>query len=74
MLRGWQHFSGKVLIITSGNDLTAQEFVEYAAGSPNWDTTGRLSTFSLEQADHTCSTPSSRQAAERKTLEWLSKN
>ncbi len=75
--RGWLAFDKPILLLLSERDLTAQEFVEHAAGSPNWqqwDTTERLSIFNIERGDHTCSTPSARQAAERRTLEWLLRN
>lgn len=38
MLSGWQHFNGKVLLISSGNDLTAQEFLQLCANDKAWAT------------------------------------
>uniref|UniRef100_A0A486XQQ9 Esterase/lipase/thioesterase family active site n=1 Tax=Rheinheimera sp. BAL341 TaxID=1708203 RepID=A0A486XQQ9_9GAMM len=38
MLRGWRQFNGKVLVITSGNDLTAQEFLQLCASDSAWGT------------------------------------
>jgi len=76
MARGWLAFGKPILLLLSERDLTAQEFVEHAnAGArwQNWATKSELSNVSIEQADHTCSTPSSRQAVEQETLTWLSK-
>lgn len=36
MLSGWQQFNGKVLLISSGNDLTAQEFLQLCASDSAW--------------------------------------
>ncbi|GGW62728.1 hydrolase 1, exosortase A system-associated [Alishewanella tabrizica] len=36
MLRGWQQFQGNVLVITSGNDLTAQEFLQLCNSDKAW--------------------------------------
>lgn len=76
MARGWLAFGKPILLLRSERDLTAQEFVEHAnAGArwQDWATKSALSNVSIEQADHTCSMPSSRQAVEQETLTWLSK-
>tara|TARA_R110002126_G_scaffold10245_21_gene46516 strand:+ start:3211 stop:4074 length:864 start_codon:yes stop_codon:yes gene_type:complete len=36
MLSGWQNFSGKVLLLSSGNDLTAQEFLQLCNDDCAW--------------------------------------
>lgn len=36
MAGGWRHLCGRVLVVASGNDLTAQEFLRHAATSPDW--------------------------------------
>ncbi len=36
MARGWKNFHGPILLILSGDDYTAKEFLEYTAGSENW--------------------------------------
>ncbi|MBZ9611736.1 hydrolase 1, exosortase A system-associated [Rheinheimera maricola] len=36
MLHGWQQFNGHVLVITSGNDLTAQEFLQLCTSDSAW--------------------------------------
>lgn len=76
MARGWLALGKPILLLLSERDLTAQEFVEHAAGSSawlNWETTSDVETVSIERADHTCSAPESRQATERGTLKWLSR-
>lgn len=76
MARGWLAFGRPILLLLSERDLTAQEFVEHAACSPpwqSWETASKVAKFGIEHADHTCSTPPSRQVAERSTLDWLSK-
>lgn len=37
MLAGWQRFNGKTLLISSGNDLTAQEFLQLCAKDAAWN-------------------------------------
>ena len=51
-------FGGKVLIILSGADLTAQEFADLAEGSAKWRAwlaAPRVTRHLLPKADHTCS-------------------
>lgn len=36
MLAGARHFKGKVLLVLSGNDLTANEFEQFVKDSPEW--------------------------------------
>ncbi|WP_213999937.1 hydrolase 1, exosortase A system-associated [Arsukibacterium sp.] len=36
MLAGWQRFTGSTLVITSGNDHTAQEFLDLCSEQPDW--------------------------------------
>lgn len=36
MLQGGQRFNGKLLVITSGNDITAQEFLDLCQQDANW--------------------------------------
>lgn len=76
MADGLREFRGKVLLITSGNDLTAREFLEVAAGEEHWR--GLLERPSithhhLPDADHTFSTRSWRGSVEAATLNWLAR-
>jgi hypothetical protein len=74
MAQGWRAFPGRILLLLSERDLTAQEFVEHANSSESWR--GWSKKPSLEQqtlpaADHTCSTPGSSALVQRSVLEHL---
>lgn len=74
MADGWRDFPGKLLLILSGDDYTAKEFIEYAVGNADWS--GLLARknavrVDLPDADHTFSCAASRAAVENATLEWL---
>ena len=74
MAAAWQRFDGRILLILSGNDLTAKEFLEFVASDAAWQ--GALSRPNVERrdladADHTFSSPALRQQAEALTLAWL---
>ena len=67
-------FPGPVLLILSGDDLTAQEFLEYADQDPRWG--GLLERPALERhdlpaADHTFSNEEAAGEVEACTLSWL---
>lgn len=67
-------FQGRMLMILSGDDYTAKEFCEAAAGDAPWtETLARAGTrrIDLPGADHTFSEPSQRLLVERATREWL---
>lgn len=58
MLRGLERFKGTVTIILSGDDLTAQEFMNLASSDARWRKALRASkarTTVVEQANHTFS-------------------
>ncbi|MEF8700317.1 MAG: hydrolase 1, exosortase A system-associated [Candidatus Accumulibacter sp. UW26] len=74
MAAGWREFSGNILLILSGEDYTAKEFLEFSASSPAW--AGLLDSTSVRRievsgADHTFSTRQWRAAVEDATLAWL---
>lgn len=72
MLRGWQHFSGKVLIISSGNDLTAQEFLQLCNDDSAWtDCLAKAQRIHISEANHTFSSQLWREQVEQATLQWL---
>ena len=74
MAQGWHAFEGKILLILSERDLTAQEFMDHAATQPAWrDALQRpgASLHRLAGADHTCSPPASQAQVEDLTLAWL---
>jgi exosortase A-associated hydrolase 1 len=74
MAAGLRAFPGPVLLILSGDDLTAKEFLEYAQSGPGWR--GLLERRGLERhdlagADHTFSGADAKRAVEAHTLSWL---
>jgi uncharacterized protein len=67
-------FKGRVLLILSGNDLTAQEFSDLANGSHGWRAlmkSPRISRVELPGADHTFSRRDWRQKVVSSTSLWL---
>ena len=70
----WQLFNGHILLLLSGNDFTAQEFMEAWRADPAWQTAAkhpRLQRVELAGADHTLSATDSRLAMEAECLHWL---
>ena len=74
MASGMAQFSGRVLVILSGNDLTAKEFLDYLARSPNWRrliAADNVMRHDLEAADHTFSRRAWRDRVAEWTLDWV---
>jgi hypothetical protein len=74
MTRGLAEFPGRVLLILSGNDLTAKEFLQYANSSVRWQRMlegPRLTRLDLPEADHTFSRRAWSGAVEVQTIAWL---
>lgn len=74
MAAGWRACSGDVLLILSGEDYTAKEFMGYAAANPEWsELVGRENVTRIDvcDADHTFSNAQSRAAVEDASLKWL---
>lgn len=74
MCEGLRAFGGPVLLILSGDDLTAQEFRELVRGSREWRrllAADRVTQRSLEAANHTFSRAAWRDQVARWTSEWL---
>lgn len=74
MAKTWSDFRGSILLLLSGDDYTAKEFLEYANMDSAW--TGLLgkpevARHELPEADHTFSDAESRTKAESLTLDWL---
>jgi len=70
-LRGFQ---GKVLLILSGNDLTAQEFKDVVARSRRWRRLlagDRVTRYDLPEANHTFARRDWRHQVERWTEAWV---
>ena len=74
MAQGWRALEGKIMLILSERDLTAQEFVEHAHTHPAWQQTLQhpgVRRHSLAGADHTGSSPADQQALNTLTQAWL---
>lgn len=75
MAQAWLAFRGPILLVLSGNDLTAKEFLEYTAADPGWQQVFRsvqAQRLDLPGADHTFSQSPMQRAAEDATCRWLS--
>ena len=74
MAEGWRQFDGEVLLILSGQDYTAKEFLEYVASDAAWSgvlDSRKLSRVDVADADHTFSSEALRSRVENETLKWL---
>ena len=74
MAAAWNDPSRSVLLLLSGNDFTAREFLDHASGDAAWRqslTRRDVVRRDLPQADHTFSNPDDRRSVERLTLAWL---
>jgi exosortase A-associated hydrolase 1 len=74
MARAWAAFPGPILMVLSGNDYTAQEFLEHTRASTAWSTLlthPKVSLLELQRADHTFAEPDSNLAVMAATLRWL---
>lgn len=74
MYDGLSGFGGRVLLITSGADLTAQEFADLAAGTPEWRAlmaAPRVTARRLAPADHTFSRRAWRDQVALWTGDWV---
>lgn len=74
MFDGFSRFSGKLLLIISGNDLTAQEFSDLVKGSREWQellSSPRVSRLDLPEANHTFSRREWRDQVAIWTKEWI---
>lgn len=74
MARAWMRFDGPLLLLLSGSDYTAREFVDVTATDPAWQ--GALSQPGVTQhelalADHTFSDAPAARQAEQLTAAWL---
>ncbi len=74
MARAWRQYSGPILLVLSGNDLTAKEFLEALPLEPAW--AGALARRGLTRvdiaaADHTFSGTAERLRLESAVGDWL---
>lgn len=74
MAQAWMRFESPLLLILSGNDYTAKEFLEYASTNPDWGDAmvkPLLMRHDMHAADHTLSDSSERRLAEDQTIGWI---
>ena len=74
MLDALSRYKGKILLITSGNDLTAQEFLELVKGSREWQqllAAPSVSRLNLPEANHTFSRRAWRDEVAVGTSDWI---
>lgn len=74
MAVGLRRFGGCVLLILSGQDFTAKEFVAFSTNDPAWFgllEAGNVRRLELPSADHTFSSAELRAQVEDETLRWL---
>ena len=70
-------FHGPVLLVLSGDDLTAKEFLEYSSVKGSWNgvlENGRIEQSRLEDADHTFSSLLLRERVEALTRSWCERH
>ena len=74
MRAGWLAYDGPVLLVLSGDDLSAAEFRELVNDSPEWKAMMQSKnprTFEIADANHTFSSEQWRVAVERETIAWI---
>jgi uncharacterized protein len=74
MARGWTAFEGDILLVLSGDDFTAKEFLDATRNEPAWTPAlqhRHLQRHDLPDADHTFTAPAWRQRVDEITLAWL---
>lgn len=73
MREGCSRFEGRILVLLSGDDLTAQEFKDVVAGSAQWQAllrAPRVTWHDMPGANHTFSRREWRDEVAAVTLEW----
>lgn len=73
MGKGWRQMQGRVLVVLSGNDLTAREFRDFCRAQSEWHEAVAAGPNFAEfiDADHTFSTREWKHGVEQLTLDWL---
>ena len=74
MSTSWINFDGRILLLLSGNDYTAKEFLDYATEDASWCRAFshlHLERHDLPHADHTFSNPTAQMQVEKLTLHWI---
>lgn len=74
MAEAWSAFPGPSLLILSGQDFTAQEFLESTQADPRWRralSRPGVTRLDIAEADHTFSNPAWQSLVEARTIRWL---
>ena len=74
MLEGWARFQGRILLVLSGNDLTADEFRQLVASDRRWSDAlaePRVARHEVAGANHTFASSEWRAQVERATADWV---
>ncbi|MBC7489267.1 MAG: hypothetical protein H7240_04040 [Glaciimonas sp.] len=74
MASAWINFGGPILLLLSGKDYTAKEFIEYASNSAVWSKAFQhlhLERHDLSNADHTFANQTAQLQVEKITLQWI---
>ena len=74
MARGWAAFDGDILLMLSGNDFTAKEFIDTTRSDPAWAGAlrhPRVQRHELAEADHTFTARAWHTRVDELTIAWL---
>lgn len=74
MASAWKAFGGPILLVLSGNDYTAKEFLEFASSDPAWAGAlqqGKVTRHNIDAADHTLSGVAHHLELETVCSQWL---
>ena len=74
MARGWAAFDGDILLVLSGNDFTAKEFIDTTRSDPAWAGAlrhPRVQRHELAEADHTFTARAWHTHVDELTIAWL---
>ena len=74
MARGWTAFQGNILLVLSGNDFTAKEFMDATRNESAWARAlqhARLERHDLPEADHTFTASAWCGRVDEITVDWL---
>ena len=74
MASAWKHYAGSILLVLSGQDYTAKEFLEHAGSDTQWSgllAQAKVLRADVPDADHTFSSQRLRAQVEEATVSWL---
>jgi exosortase A-associated hydrolase 1 len=74
MARAWGGFKAPILLLLSGDDYTAKEFIEHCVSAADWRgllQDARVTQVQIDAADHTFSTPFGADQALVLSKQWL---